>query len=289
MELKDRAAPSFRRDCKTAAGRLASVKMKLSIVAMSGAIMPEPLAIPLMVTRWPSIIAVVVASFGKVSVVMIASAAARQPPAAPASASAGRALTIFWYGRGSPMTPVEAMKTSWARQPTTPAADSATSRTASAPALPVKALALPLFTIRTRAVAPGSCLRHQSTGAEDVLDFVKTPATWLPGARTIMRTSVRSLYLMLAWPVARRTPASGGTGAINLGASGDLAGPAGSGAGVETLADADKSGLAAPLGGALAPVFFPPCLAMAVLLKCHFSGESFVTVPARRLGPTDAN
>ena len=89
---------------------------------------------------------------------MMASAAARHPPAAPESASWPRILVIFWYGKGSPITPVEAMNTSCARQPTTPAADSATSRTASWPALPVKALALPLLTTRTRAELVGELL-----------------------------------------------------------------------------------------------------------------------------------
>jgi hypothetical protein len=36
MELKDRAAPSFKSGCNTAAGRFASVKTKASMVAMSG-------------------------------------------------------------------------------------------------------------------------------------------------------------------------------------------------------------------------------------------------------------
>src|SRR5947207_14447275 len=124
------------------------------------------------------------------------------------------------------MTPVEARKTSCARQPTTPAADSATSRTASAPARPVKALALPLFTTRTRAAPPGSSLRHQSTGADEVFDFVSTPATCVPGAMTIKRTSVRSRYLIPAWPVASRTPAKGGRLAKVLGARGDIWAPA---------------------------------------------------------------
>ena len=48
----------------TLAGSAASVKTKASIVAMSGAIMPEPLAIPLMVTLVPSIMALALASLG---------------------------------------------------------------------------------------------------------------------------------------------------------------------------------------------------------------------------------
>ena len=52
----------------------ASVKMKHSMVAMSGAIMPAPLQKPLMATGTPPISAVRVASLGKVSVVMMARA-----------------------------------------------------------------------------------------------------------------------------------------------------------------------------------------------------------------------
>src|SRR5258707_14803513 len=99
---------------------------------------------------------------------MIASAAARQPPAAPASASVPRILTILAAGSGSPITPVEARKTSDGLQPTMAAAESATWRAPSKPALPVKALALPLLTTRARA-APGARLAlHQSTRAEAV-------------------------------------------------------------------------------------------------------------------------
>ena len=56
--------PPTASSCNTAAGSAASVKTKASIVAISGAIMPEPLAMPLIVTLWPSISAVAVASLG---------------------------------------------------------------------------------------------------------------------------------------------------------------------------------------------------------------------------------
>jgi len=79
------------------------------------------------------------------------------------------------------------------RQPTMAAVDSAICRAPSYPALPVKALALPLFTTRARAEPAGTWALHQSTGAEAVLDLVNTPATWVPGEKTANRTSVRSL------------------------------------------------------------------------------------------------
>ncbi len=73
--LKVSTTPSRNNVCNTGAAIGASVKTKASIVAMSGAIMPAPLAKPLMVTSVPAIRARAVASFGNVSVVMIARAA----------------------------------------------------------------------------------------------------------------------------------------------------------------------------------------------------------------------
>ncbi len=67
--------PSERIFRKAGAAIGASVKTKDSIVAMSGAIMPAPLAMPLMVTVALPSFAVAVATFGKVSVVMMALAA----------------------------------------------------------------------------------------------------------------------------------------------------------------------------------------------------------------------
>ena len=52
------------------------MKTKDSMVAMSGAIMPAPLAMPLIVTVVLPSLTVAVATLGKVSVVMIAFAAA---------------------------------------------------------------------------------------------------------------------------------------------------------------------------------------------------------------------
>ena len=50
MQLKDLSVAARRMSCSTRGGIFASVKAKPSIVAMSGAIMPEPLAKPLIVT-----------------------------------------------------------------------------------------------------------------------------------------------------------------------------------------------------------------------------------------------
>ncbi len=80
-ELKVVRVNRANRDCSTPGDRVASVTMKASMVAMSGAIMPEPLAMPLMRTVTPSISAVSEAPLAKVSVVMIVWAASCQASA----------------------------------------------------------------------------------------------------------------------------------------------------------------------------------------------------------------
>ena len=76
----ERALDRFRQQRLQRAGAAigASVKTKDSIVAMSGAIMPAPLAMPLMITSASPSLTRAVAIFGKVSVVMIALAASDQ-------------------------------------------------------------------------------------------------------------------------------------------------------------------------------------------------------------------
>ncbi len=86
----------------------ASVKTKESMVAMSGAIMPAPLAMPAMVTSTPSIFTLAVASLGKVSVVMIALAGSIQGSGARRFAVSSSTPSYFVASSGSPMTPVEA-------------------------------------------------------------------------------------------------------------------------------------------------------------------------------------
>ena len=152
--LKVSVTPSLRSDCSARAPIGASVKTNDSIVAMSGAIMPAPLAMPLMVTVALPILALAVATLGNVSVVMMARAASSQ--AAPRAAATipsitpSNALALS----GSPITPVEARKISAGAQPIARAAILAVNRQASRPVLPVKALALPELTTSARAFAP---------------------------------------------------------------------------------------------------------------------------------------
>ena len=193
------STPFFRSDCSTAEDSGASVNTNDSMVAMSGMIMPAPLAMPLMVTLALPSFTVAVATFGKVSVVMMARAAPVQSPGAAASLSCASTPSNLLASSGSPITPVEARKTSLTLQPTALAAICAVSAVDCFPVLPVKALALPEFTTSARANTSledpprFNLARHHSTGAEGHFDLVKTPATVVPLSITASSTSVRFL------------------------------------------------------------------------------------------------
>ena len=161
------------------------------MVAMSGAIMPEPLAMPAIATCVSPIRVVEPAPFAKVSVVRIASAAAAHPSSVSAAARPGIVSVMrSMFGR-TPMTPVDAMATSRARRRRPAAAALAVAETQSAPAGPVKALALPAFTTNAEARPPSSIARVHSTGGAAVLERVVTPATVVPRARSTRRRSSR--------------------------------------------------------------------------------------------------
>src|SRR5690606_16584298 len=100
---------------------------------------------------------------------------------------------------------------------------SAVSSTASRPFLPVKAFEFPEFTTSARALPDFRLSRHQSTGAEQVLDCVSTPAATVPSSMTAIMRSFRFLYLMPASHAAKRTPSMTGTLGRALGANGDTA------------------------------------------------------------------
>ena len=193
--LKVSSTPLLSSDCSTADDSGASVNTKDSMVAISGAIMPAPLAMPLMVTLALPSFTVAVATFGKVSVVMIALAASIQWSGVAASVSVASTPSNLVASSGSPITPVEARNTSPVVQPTAFAAICAVSAVDCLPVLPVKALALPEFTTSARAFDPPrpSLARHHSTGADGHFDLVKTPATVVPLSMTASSTSVRPL------------------------------------------------------------------------------------------------
>src|SRR5690606_9008556 len=107
---------------------------------------------------------------------------------------------------GSPITPVEARKTSVVAQPTALAAASAVASVAARPLIPVKALALPELTTTARAFPCTRLRRQKSTGADGQSERVNTPAASAGRSKTISITSVRPLYLIPAAAVAMRTP-----------------------------------------------------------------------------------
>src|SRR3954454_24772302 len=191
------------------------------MVAISGAIMPAPLAKPLIVTVALPSLAVAVATLGNVSVVMIALAASSQASGLAAATRPSMTPSKAWALSGSPMTPVEARKMSAGRHPRARAAISAVNLHAVRPVLPVNALALPELTTSARGLAPLSRSRHHSTGADGHFDVVKTPATVVPGVNTASITSVRLAYLMPAAAVPSLTPAIAGIAGTDLGARGD--------------------------------------------------------------------
>src|SRR3981081_855125 len=181
--LKVSSTPLFNSDCNAPAVIGASVNTNASMVAMSGAIMPAPFAMALIVTLALPSFTVAVATFGKVSVVMMALAAPIQSPGAAVSARVPSTPLNLVASSGSPITPVEARNTSLGLQPSALAAIEAVRAAARRPGLPVKALALPEFTTSARANAALedlpwlSLARHHSTGADGHFDWVKTPAT----------------------------------------------------------------------------------------------------------------
>src|SRR6478735_9122134 len=176
------STPVLSSDCSTADDNGASVNTNDSMVAMSGAIIPAPLAMPLMVTLVLPSFTVAVATFGKVSVVMIALAAHIQSSGAALPASVASTPSNLVASSGSPITPVDARNISLVLQPTALAAIDAVSVVDCRPVLPVNALALPEFTTKARASPPledpprASLARHHSTGADGHFDLVKTPA-----------------------------------------------------------------------------------------------------------------
>ena len=136
--------------------------------------------------------AVPAAPLEKVSVVLMASAAAFHPSALnPLARSLGRAAVIFPSARNSPITPVEAMNTCFRGQPKSFAAAATVRPTEATPGAPVKALALPELTTIARTLPPASAPRHHCTGAEAIDEVVNTPPTVVPGASSASMRSSR--------------------------------------------------------------------------------------------------
>ncbi len=98
------------------------------MVAMLGWIIPAPLAIPPIRTGRPSSSNSTAVDFGRVSVVMMASAAASPPSGPRAATASAMPSSIFSMGSGSPMTPVEHTRIEDPERPSASAARSAIRR-----------------------------------------------------------------------------------------------------------------------------------------------------------------
>ena len=143
--LKLRPTASWRARFSIRGETAASVVRKPSIVAILGSIIPEPFDMPPTVTFLPPIVTVAHASFERVSVVIMAFAAARpwvpvRPSALVAAFIPARSLST---GRRRPITPVDATSTWCGSSPSSPAVTSAERRASSSPCSPVHAFAQP--------------------------------------------------------------------------------------------------------------------------------------------------
>jgi len=173
---------------------------------MFGAIIPAPLAMPPTVIVSPPAEKRAVASFGRVSVVMMARAAPAPPSQPSFSAAAAMPARTLSMGRRTPITPVEATTTSEGAHPTTRAVAAAISRASARPSSPVAALAQPALTTTARARPEARCSRETTTGAACAALVVKTAAAAHgPWATTRARSS--PVALMPAAVAAAQKPA----------------------------------------------------------------------------------
>ena len=214
MELNEAATASCSAFWRVGASTAASVVQRASIVAMLGASMAAPLAIPPTVKPGPA----TTTSFGTVSVVMMARAAA-----APASFPSTRACTMaarlgstVSIGNEMPMRPVWQMRICAEDAPMPPATAAHTRSAASRPAAPVAAFALPDVSTTPAALplVAARWVRLTWTGAAAARFEVNTPAhgTAWPSAVATTATSSASFALMPADPPAATKP----LGAVTL-------------------------------------------------------------------------
>src|SRR5436309_2175745 len=170
MRLNERSTDRRTTAWSAAGATTASVAAKQNIVARWGSSMPAPFAIPPSVTGRPSTSSRSAASLGFVSVVRIASAAARPPWGESDLASFGSAARTLSIGSGTPMMPVEATRTWLAGIRSSSPTSCAISRASLIPRSPVHTLAQPLEATIAWAWPPRACSMETRTGA---------PFTWL--------------------------------------------------------------------------------------------------------------
>ena len=132
--------------------------------------MPDPLAIPAMVTGVSPIMQLALAPFANVSVVMMAAAASCHEVLSCLTNVSNFAARMA-ASSGSPITPVEATMMASGAQPRQLASAVVDSETVRVPIAPVKALALPALTRMAEIAVPSeSRSRDHSTGAAAVSD-----------------------------------------------------------------------------------------------------------------------
>src|SRR6266581_233319 len=210
MRLNERAAAWATRCCSASRETAASVATNPSMVAMSGRIMPAPLAIPVTVTPRLSSRARCDRALGTVSVVMIVSAARAQLSSHRSATHAGRPATMRSSGSGSMITPVENGSTCRESQPSSRAASPQLAFARASPSFPVPALAFPVLTMNARRDLPEArCSFATCTGAAQKRFCVNTPATRVPSARVMRSRSLRPAFLIPASATPSFTPLTG--------------------------------------------------------------------------------
>ena len=138
--------------------------------------MATPLAMPPSVTTRPFTSTRSAASLGRVSVVMMASAAARPPCGESDFTSFGIAARTLSIGNGTPMTPVAAISTCVCGTRSRSATVLVISRASLTPRSPVQTLAQPLEARMAWAAPVRACSMETSTGAPLTWLLVKTAA-----------------------------------------------------------------------------------------------------------------
>ena len=173
----------------------ASVKNMVMRVAMSGSIMPTPLATP--TTRAAPHVAA--ANFGWVSVVMMPRATASASVPESVAGMDARPVLTRSIGYWRPITPVEAMSTSDGEQPSAAATPPTTVFALERPSAPVATLAFLEMTTIACAERSARWARLTTTLGPANRDFVNTPAAAHGrSAVTTTKSSVSSLMPMLA-------------------------------------------------------------------------------------------
>ena len=150
--LKVSATISLNAPWSNSPSMAASVVIKVSIVAMFGQIMPEPLAIAPIRTSLPPSSIFSPKLLAWVSVVIMAFEASGLPSTDNFPTASLMPAVILSMGRLTPITPVEATNTSSAAQPICSAAIFAVSFAAFIPVSPVQAFAQPAFATMARAL-----------------------------------------------------------------------------------------------------------------------------------------